>query len=118
MRKQVEFVYDDITGEEGAESVLFGLDNTIYRIDLTPENTDALREALQPYVDAAQHHGPLGRVMLKPTTNGQQRGKSGEEHTLFVARVKAWAKTQSIAVPARGRIPSHVYEAYAAAGRK
>lgn len=94
---------DDIDGGEAAETVSFGLDGKSYEIDLNPTNAKKLRMALEPYIQA-----------------GRKQSKSGKayRHTAVApdpAAVRAWARSHQMDVPARGRIPKKVYEAFAEA---
>ncbi|MET8678308.1 Lsr2 family protein [Streptomyces sp. NPDC004647] len=94
---------DDIDGGEAAETVIFGLDGKSYEIDLNTANAKKLRGALAPYVEA-----------------GRKRSKSGKTyHRTSVApdpaAVRAWARSNGMDVPPRGRIPKKVYEAFNAA---
>ncbi|WP_433546794.1 histone-like nucleoid-structuring protein Lsr2 [Streptomyces sp. CA-294286] len=94
---------DDIDGGEAAETVTFGLDGKSYEIDLNPANAKKLRAALKPYVDAGRKHSKSGNVY---------------RHTAVApdpAAVRAWARSHRMEVPARGRIPKKVYEAFAEA---
>jgi Lsr2 len=97
---------DDIDGGEAAETVAFGLDGKSYEIDLNPSNAKKLRKALAPYVAAGRKQ-----------TNASKRGKhrSSYQHTSLdpdPAAVRAWAQSHKMDVPARGRIPKRVYEAF------
>ncbi|UGY92742.1 histone-like nucleoid-structuring protein Lsr2 [Streptomyces gobiensis] len=94
---------DDIDGGEASETVAFGLDGKTYEIDLNSANAKKLRGTLAPYVRA-----------------GRKRSKSGKtyHHTAIAPNpqtVRAWAKSHGYEVPARGRIPKKVYEAFSAA---
>ncbi len=94
---------DDIDGGEAAETVAFGLDGKSYEIDLNPANAKKLRGALAPFVEA-----------------GRKRAKSGKAYhrtavTPDPAAVRAWARSNQMDVPPRGRIPKKVYEAFNAA---
>ncbi|WP_274560291.1 histone-like nucleoid-structuring protein Lsr2 [Streptomyces spiramyceticus] len=94
---------DDIDGGDAAETVTFGLDGKSYEIDLNPANAKKLRTALEPFVEA-----------------GRKQSKSGKayRHTAVAphpAAVRAWARSHQMDVPARGRIPKKVYEAFAEA---
>jgi hypothetical protein len=102
-QKVVVTLFDDIDGSEAAETVAFGIDGKSYEIDLNPANASKLREALAPYVDA-----------------GRKRARSGKTYRQTEvapdpAAVRAWAQANKLDVPARGRIPKRVYEAFAAA---
>ncbi|KIF68798.1 hypothetical protein HY68_09485 [Streptomyces sp. AcH 505] len=97
---------DDIDGGEAAETVTFGLDGKTYEIDLNPANAKKLRKALAPYQAAARKQ-----------TNAARNGKARTtyHHTSLEpapAAVRAWAQSHKMEVPARGRIPKRVYEAF------
>ncbi|MEV4915513.1 Lsr2 family protein [Streptomyces tirandamycinicus] len=95
---------DDIDGGEAAETVSFGLDGKSYEIDLNPANAKKLRTALAPYVAAgrkAAKHGGRSRREYRRTDLAPDP-----------AAVRAWAQSNKMDVPARGRIPKRVYEAF------
>lgn len=56
--RQVVLLVDDLTQEvlpEGhGESLIFAVNGTSYEIDLSHENAEALRQLLNPYVQAAR----------------------------------------------------------------
>jgi hypothetical protein len=102
-QRVVVTLFDDIDGSEAAETIAFGLDGRSYEIDLNQSNADKLRTALAPYVEA-----------------GRKRARSGKAYRETVvapdpAAVRAWAQANRMDVPARGRIPKRVYEAFAEA---
>lgn len=100
---------DDIDGGEAAETVAFGLDGKSYEIDLNPSNAKKLRKALAPFVAA-------GRKTTN--TNKARKGRTSYRHTSLEpdpAAVRAWAQSHKMDLPARGRIPKRVYEAFRAA---
>ncbi|TDC24969.1 Lsr2 family protein [Streptomyces sp. 8K308] len=91
---------DDIDGGEASETIVFGLDGKSYEIDLSSDNAAKLRTTLAPYVEA-----------------GRKRAKSGKafHHTAVAPdpkTVRAWAESNGFGVPARGRIPRKVYDAF------
>ncbi|MFC8493248.1 MULTISPECIES: Lsr2 family protein [unclassified Streptomyces] len=101
---------DDIEGGEAAETVAFGLDGKMYEIDLNAANAKKLRKALAPYLAAGRKiparigAGADGRITAATYT-----------HTDLApdpAAVRAWAQSNKMDVPARGRIPKRVYEAF------
>ncbi|WP_175412106.1 Lsr2 family protein [Streptomyces sp. TRM64462] len=99
---------DDIDGGEAAETVRFGLDGKAYEIDLNEDNAKKLREALAPYVAA-------GRRKSSAVTS---RARQTYKHTSLApdpAAVRAWAQSNKLDVPARGRIPQRIYDAFHAA---
>lgn len=100
MAKQTTTVLiDDITGEPAQTTVKFGLDGVNYEIDLTDSNADKLRTELRKWADAGRRVG--GRRVI-----GSPRGKSES------AKIRDWARERNLDVPARGRIPSKIRDAY------
>jgi len=53
-RKETIILVDDLDGGAADGTYKFGLDGTDYEIDLTPINGAALRDAIQPFVEAAR----------------------------------------------------------------
>lgn len=102
-QRVVVTLFDDIDGSEAAETIAFGVDGRTYEIDLNETNARKLRKALEPYVSA-----------------GRKRSRSGKAYRQTEvapdpAAVRAWAQANKMDVPARGRIPKKVYEAFAEA---
>ena len=95
---------DDIDGGEAAETVTFGLDGKAYEIDLSSANADRLRAALGPYLEAGRRRSRSGRTFQRTAVAPDP------------AAVRAWAGSNGMEVPPRGRIPKKVYEAFEAAG--
>ncbi|GAA2453148.1 Lsr2 family protein [Streptomyces glaucus] len=100
-QKVVVTLFDDIDGSEAAETIAFGLDGKSYEIDLSEANAEQLRKALAPYVAAGRKRSRSGRTY-------QQTEVAPDP-----AAVRAWAQANRMEVPARGRIPKRVYEAFA-----
>ncbi|WP_069813911.1 histone-like nucleoid-structuring protein Lsr2 [Streptomyces sp. TP-A0874] len=94
---------DDIDGGEASETVLFGLDGKSYEIDLNHSNAKKLRGALAPYVAAGRKRSRSGRTYRRTSVAPDP------------AAVRAWARSNNMEVPPRGRIPKRVYEAFEAA---
>ena len=109
-RRIVHQLVDDIDGTvlgigEG-ETVHFSLNNTAYEIDLTTENADAFREALEPYIAGA-------RRASAPSARSSSRKRSAASPE--TAAIREWANANGHKVSDRGRIPATVIEAYRAA---
>ncbi|CAL9467370.1 Nucleoid-associated protein Lsr2 [Streptomyces sp. enrichment culture] len=102
-QRVVVTLFDDIDGSEAAETIAFGLDGRTYEIDLNEANARKLRETLEPYVAAGRKRSASGRAYRQT------------EVAPDPAAVRAWAQSNRMDVPARGRIPKKVYEAFAAA---
>lgn len=109
-RRIVHQLVDDIDGTilgigEG-ETVNFSLNNTAYEIDLTNENAEALREALEPYISAA-------RRSTASASRGTARKRTASSPETAV--IREWAKANGHSVSERGRVPAGVIDAYRAA---
>ncbi|MGW0365074.1 histone-like nucleoid-structuring protein Lsr2 [Streptomyces sp. NPDC002990] len=103
VQRVVVTLSDDIDGGEAAETVAFALDGKSYEIDLNEANAKKLRKALAPYVAAGRRQSRSGKAF---------------KHTAIApdpAVVRAWARSNQLDVPPRGRIPKRVYESYNAA---
>ena len=104
---------DDIDGGEAAETVAFGLDGKMYEIDLNAANAKKLRKTLAPYLAAGRKQQAGAKGGTK-----ERAGIETYTHTSLApdpAAVRAWAQSNKMDVPARGRIPKKVYEAFHAA---
>lgn len=98
---------DDLDGTASTDvsTVSFSLDGVTYEIDLSESNAERLRGSLSQYVDSARRVG--GR--LKRGSKAAQNG-SGSGHDAGL--IRAWANENGFGLSGRGRIPSHVVEAY------
>ncbi|MFG3496240.1 Lsr2 family protein [Streptomyces sp. NPDC047928] len=114
---------DDIDGGEAAETVTFGLDGKLYEIDLNAANAKKLRKALAPYMAAGRKQSGTGGGTGAGAAAGARQAQPGRPRTSYrhtslepdPAAVRAWAQSNKMDVPARGRIPKRVYEAFRAA---
>ncbi len=103
----VQLVDDlDGTSSQDVSTVLFGLDGVSYEIDLSDANAERLRESLAGYVESARRTG--GRI--KRGTRPAQSGKSANSGD--AGQIREWALENGFELAGRGRIPSHVIEAY------
>jgi hypothetical protein len=99
---------DDIDGSDAVETVSFGLDGSTYEIDLNEKNAKKLRDALATYV------GNGRRVAAKRGGRGRSAAsKATSDHA--PREIRDWARSNGFDVPARGRIPADVREAFEAA---
>lgn len=103
-RVQVQLL-DDITGEEAAETVTFGLDGVAYEIDLTAENASQLREELSVYL------GKGRKVRGQPRSQQRSTTSSRDE----TQRIREWAEKNGYSPSSRGRVSKSIIEAYQAA---
>jgi hypothetical protein len=103
----VQLVDDlDGTSSQDVSTVLFGLDGVTYEIDLSDANAERLRDSLSEYVESARRIG--GRI--KRGTRPGQPGKSANSGE--AGQIREWALENGYELAGRGRIPSHVVEAY------
>jgi len=101
---------DDIDGGKAAETVSFGLDGSIYEIDLSKKNATALRKALGEFTASARKvRAGKAAAAVKATRSAAAPAR------VDAKAVREWAQEQGIAVSARGRVPSDVVEKYQAA---
>lgn len=107
VKRIVEVLEDDLQGGSADETVAFALDGKAYEIDLSAENAKRLREALAEFIDRARPSGTGagGAIRRRGSRQGAESSKE----------VREWARSRGMQVNERGRIPSHVAEAYRAA---
>ncbi|MGH3761200.1 histone-like nucleoid-structuring protein Lsr2 [Actinophytocola sp.] len=102
----VQLVDDlDGTSSQDVTTVLFGLDGVSYEIDLSESNAERLRESFAEYVDSARRVG--GRVKRGTRPAGSKSATASE-----AGQIREWAQENGFELAGRGRIPSHVVEAY------
>lgn len=103
----VVVLVDDLDDSEASETVSFALDGVEYEIDLNDEHAEALRDAMEPYVEAARRVGGR-RTAKRPSRTQPTSGPSASE-------IREWARENGWEVPERGRVSAEVREAYTAA---
>ena len=104
-KRTIAKYFSDLSGNEidsTAPTVHFAFDGASYEIDLTEAEADELREALAPYVAGARR--AAGTRAARKASSATD-GPSPKD-------VRAWAVAQGLDVPARGRIPASLTEAY------
>ena len=85
----------------------FGLEGVNYEIDLNDAHAEGLRAAIKQYASAGRRVGGAGRRASAAAVNNS----SGYDPKA----VRAWAASNRVELPARGRIPAAVLEQYRAA---
>lgn len=105
-RQTVTYV-SDLSGKEitdnDSPTVSFGWDGADYTIDLTSTEAEKFYKAVEPYINAG-------------TKVSKSRGrKSTASKGSNAAEIRAWAQSNGIDVPARGRIPQEVRDRFEAA---
>ena len=103
----VQLVDDlDGTSSQDVSTVLFGLDGVSYEIDLSDSNAERLRDSVAEFVDSARRTGGRIKRGVRPAQSGKSNN-SGE-----AGQIREWALDNGFELAGRGRIPSHVVEAY------
>jgi hypothetical protein len=100
----IEKFTSDLSGDDinsDSPTVSFGFDGANYEIDLTESERANLADALAPYISAA-------RAAARDHTRSRGTASSGSAPK----DVREWARAQKLEVPARGRIPLSVVQAY------
>jgi hypothetical protein len=102
--QQVQIILtSDLSGGAADETVSFMLDGTQYELDVTSKEADKFRGLFQDYIAVARKVSG-GRKAAKRTTDGPS-----------AKDVKAWADTQGLDYPQRGRLPKELLDMYKAA---
>src|SRR5215210_5212864 len=111
----VRFI-DDLDGSDAVGTVSFALENRVYEIDLSDENTDKLHDALAPFIEHGRQVGRRGagggRRGQSQSSEQKKPARSNREAT---AAIREWARVNGHKVNDRGRISKSVVEAYQAA---
>jgi hypothetical protein len=100
---------DDIDGGKADETVKFGLDGTLYEIDLNSKHADKLRSALERYVTHARR---VGRGQVVATGRGRIAATAARSDREQNQAIRDWAKAKGLDVSDRGRIPANIVEQY------
>jgi hypothetical protein len=109
---QKVILVDDLDGSEhDVTTIQLSVDGDTYEIDLSPSNLARLRQAVQPFTTAGRRVG----TRKSPTSKGRNRAANdmpAGKRDGRAARMRAWAKENGYDLPAFGRIPKEVLEAY------
>jgi hypothetical protein len=98
---------DDLDGKSAAvETIHFSLDDVSYQIDLSAQHARKLRQDLKAWIDASRRVGGRKR---RSSQSGRSRGARSREES---AAIREWARRSGHKVPARGRIPRAIIDAF------
>ena len=110
---------DDLDGSESeVQTRNFAIDGRRFEIDLSEVNAKLMREAMQPFIEAAREvkSRPKSRKLADPppppSPEPQPAPPSESISREERQRIRAWAEENSIEVAARGRFPKEVVRAY------
>jgi hypothetical protein len=110
VQKITTLLVDDLDPKMPAvETIKFGVDGAVYKIDLAAPNAQKLREELRPYVENARKTG-----RLKSGTTGLASGLSRAERD----DARAWGRNNGFPVGDKGRLSAELLKAWRARNRK
>lgn len=99
MAQRVEVVVtSDLSNDEGASPLRFGLDGDTYEIDLTPDEAARFRGLLAEYVGNARRVKSGAKPRPKLETDPRD--------------VREWAAVKGLDCPMKGRLPKHIVDQY------
>jgi hypothetical protein len=103
---------DDLDGtpiDDGkGETLKFGIDGADYEIDLSAKNAERLREALEPFVEAARSTNKRTKATAAGSRSSSPSTSSKEELTA----AREWLRSEGHQVSNRGRISGDMMELY------
>jgi Lsr2 len=102
---------DDLDGSQAEGTVRFGLDGSLYEIDLNAAHAEELRSALTRYATA-------GRKITGAASRPARTQSKAAANGFSTAEIRDWAKANDIELKDRGRIPADVITKFRAATGK
>jgi len=102
-KETVTRLVDDLDGSAATETVSFAWQGTSYEIDLSKKNASAFEKLLLPYIGSSR------KVAARRTASKRATGSSKAAE---LAAIRTWARANGYNVSERGRIASHVVDAY------
>jgi hypothetical protein len=105
-QKHIVRLIDDLTGDDASETVTFALDGARYEIDLSADNAARLRDTLAVYIASARRSARAG---VRPDGSPRRGTRADREQT---AAIRQWARNNGHQIGDKGRLPSHIVEAY------
>lgn len=112
-QKHIVQLIDDLDQSVAEETVSFGLDGSVYEIDLSAKNAAKLRDSLSGYVASARrsNRGGAGRQVTPSRRPRAARGDREQTHA-----IREWARKNGHKVGEKGRIPASIMDAYNSQG--
>jgi hypothetical protein len=109
--KVIVTMVDDLDGKSPSdETVHFRLDGVNYEIDLSTQNAKRLRQDLNAWIGASRRVGGRRRGSSKSA-----RSRAAVNHES--AAIREWGRRHGYKVPARGRIPRALVDAFASSAQ-
>lgn len=108
-QKTIVQLIDDLDNSTADETVTFGLDGAQYEIDLSKKNADQLRDVLASYVANARRASRSGHTRPPVQTRRTRQARGDREQ---LQAIRTWARKNGHKIGDKGRIPSHIMDAY------
>ena len=113
-KRAITQIIDDLDGkvlpDSESETIHFGLNGVIYRIDLGTKNAQRFHKTFDPYIAKSRKVGVTAKP--QPTAAKKNRPSLSPRQA---SNIRHWADRNGYAVKDRGRIPLKVLAAYNAA---
>ncbi|MDO5512319.1 Lsr2 family protein [Corynebacterium sp.] len=110
-RREITQFFDDLDNSPLKDTevnvIRFSVDGEHYVIDLSEDNAEAFRAALEPWIAAAQP-----APAQQKSGGGRQSGPSAAAKRERSRAIREWARANKLDVSERGKIPASVIEAY------
>lgn len=100
----------DGTSSDTVQTVEFGLDGTMYEIDLNDDHAGELRGLLDEFIASARRTG--GRRLRPSAPTAPPRANGSGRNREQTQAIRQWANKNGYEVSDRGRIPAAVIEAF------
>jgi hypothetical protein len=102
--KVIVLLEDDLDGTKADETIEFGIDGATYTIDLSDQNAQKLRGALDGYISKARK------------VSGKRSSSRKASSPVDNKAIRAWAASNGVELSKRGRISQDVVSQFRAAG--
>lgn len=113
-KQTITRIIDDLTGEDGDETVSFALDGNLYEIDLNSKNARDFRTFMDRFIQAGTRVGKVGQpAQLRTHRQTTLPQASIRANRVENGAIREWAANNGHHVSERGRIPQTVLDAYA-----
>jgi hypothetical protein len=111
-KRIVEELIDDLDGTPAVETVQFGMDGTLYQVDLSAANAARLRDALAAFIGAARRRRRAPAFVARGGHPGGNRtGNDRDENRA----IREWAAGHGLPVSRLGRLKQEIVNQYRAA---
>ena len=108
-------VFSYISGDEGAQTMVFAVEGTSYEIDLTDKERNKLMAALNSYIDKGRKMSRTASVSTITSTRAAV--KRSRKTRAEMDEIRLWARMNGYDVPDAGRIEPKIRAAYDRAHR-